>query len=134
MKLNKNSWHARVYSYLSRRQLPDNLCEYFWSYVGCVLVIMLCTCMAIAGLFIVGFVMPSILGVFLLGYNNPKAAYEAGVTLLQLWLSGVGSLALLGGMGWLMANFFNTDAARITNEFLAAKKNKYCPKIDWEDK
>lgn len=43
MKLKQNSWHARYYKWFwNTKEIPNNLCNYFWGLLGAILLIIPC--------------------------------------------------------------------------------------------
>ena len=133
MKIKMNSWHARLWRYLNHDRMPDSLCEYFWKWIlGLMITIIILLCV-VAVLVIFGLMLPALIGVWLSGYSKPQFAYEAGYTFYRLWLTGLGIYFILGVLSWALNRWFNTESYQIVSEFASAKKDKYCPKIEWID-
>ena len=113
MKLNPNSWHARWYTWRGDN-LPYNLCTYMWGLLFCTL----------WRLFIATFYLFVAVLMINVIIKNPHAA---AIFLLSV-------IALIGGvlfLSWLLESDFNFIF--LTKDFLRAKKEKYCPMIEWKD-
>ena len=157
MKLNKNSFTIRLYKYFySTEQLPTNLCPLFWKLVVMWVFIIPFTIFTIPALFMkdikgVGqkfvaslilyvilialILMLSPLGLFFISYNNEL--------FMPFWINGliIDSILILIGIYFAIKYLVdknkyermeNPKSNSIVTEFVKAKYNKYCPKIDWE--
>lgn len=155
--LSKKSWHFWLYkqffpvsSYSMRKM--DNLCPYFWKVVLCILILPVSFVLALPALIFMlffidsenreplgdvvgkGFAVWVVLGLLIsmvaMFFSNNKAIEAFG---LVGWVFG-GVLLLGAIISAVYDKLKNRVSSKPTllGEFLKAKKNKYCPKIQWD--
>lgn len=160
MKANRNSLHAKLYEFTYTSDLPINLCPYFWKLVWATIIFIPNFILQLPALIIILFTKHShdygerrnmggatylilmILFLYLLPTINwIKAIFNC--------YSYAQDLAIIGGiMNTIIfiasASFFIKYLLKKRNkqivekqpsivaEFIKAKYNRYCPKIDWE--
>ena len=130
LTLKKDSWHVWLYNWFYREEsLPKDICTYFWSMVF----ILLSLIMLSAIFFGVFVVIPALVGTLVSGFSSPKEAYAAGLTFINLWLSGAGLISIIVGVIWIISANMNTEFAKIVKSFIQAKKDKTCIEIQWKD-
>jgi len=159
MKANKKSIHARLYKITYSSALPQNLCPYFWKLILATVVFIpnfiIQLPVLIYDLFTGGdndspkekiengFFTYFALGLLFLyltsQYYLIKAAfgcysYEKGFANGGLIVDGfIVGLITFGVIGSIFEKRQNNDKEpSIISEFIKAKYNKYCPKIDWK--
>ena len=110
MKLNPNSWHARWYVWLGA-DLPCDLCSYMWGLLfrtigrfSVAAFLFLCLAVTIATIILYPYVDVIIIGIV------------SGIFLLRWFIKG------------------KPKFLSLIRDFLKAKKEKYCPMIEWENK
>ena len=130
LTLKKESWHTWLYSWFYDGQsLPKDICAYFWSMVFALL-----SLMVLLAIFLGIFVgIPAFAGILASGFSSPEEAYAAGLTFLNLWLSGAGLISLIVGVIWTISANLNTEFAKIVKSFIQSKKDKTCIEIQWKD-
>ena len=130
LTLKKDSWHTWLYSWFyGGESLPKDICTYFWS-----MVFVLLSLIVLLAIFFGIFVgIPALVGTLVSGFSSPEKAYAAGLTFLNLWLSGAGLIAIVAGIGWTISANMNTEFAKIVKSFIQAKKDKTCIEIQWKD-
>jgi len=142
--MNRDSWHRRLTSYVYRNDDPPQLCDYFWSIWLAVIAII-----------------P--VAIFRAMSENAKQILGVGAIFTAIgfytywlftihWIIGIAFTAIVG---FALFNLFNSsfsdwwnrnhppkphkeeppkeDKPSMTLEFLKAKKNKYCPRLEWHD-
>ena len=115
MILNENSWHVRCYRWgMSNRELPNDLCTYFWHHVTLFLIRV--------GLLTVLLCLITVFTVQ--AYRTPLATLVAMVM-------------IAGGSGIIVLIILWRDRIRKESALAAlihGWKNKYCPRIEWQQK
>lgn len=146
MVLSKKSWHFWIYNQFFSRDLK-NFCPYFWkTMISCVIFLpcaFICApfwivCLAIKddkpriandfgagfGLWMVSGLLVCMIGMF---FSDNKAV--EGIGMLGWCLGGLMLLILIG--------LFIEDNVKYRDTFVGkytkAKREKYCPKIEWEE-
>ena len=109
MQLNKNSWHARYYGLLVGGKLPEGICEYVRSLIFQSLLIFFIVCM----LFLV--------------------CYSAGLKATLMGLGIIVGVVLLS-LSWfkIFDKFDESKTWKLFAEYVKAKKNNWCPRIEWK--
>jgi len=156
MNLNENAWHARLFKLIySNHKLPDNLCNYFWNVVFLLITIPI----YFPGLLLslsaklrlrYNFKGPAVTagGFFInlfIALNVSAVIKMTEQTGLSLTLSAiivpviiVTSIATLFYLMYLFTEALphkarsNDNIVGITSEYFKAKKEAYCPKIEWK--
>lgn len=163
MKLNPKSWYVWLYrsSYnLGTRELPNNLCPFFWKLVASIIMLPLSwighlfnigdiNCNAIdSGSGVSAFIVIS--GLVIAAQDNIKhftfnlvfKYYALGILALVLIAIALGIVA---GVMWVIGAIYEyirdkwqnrpytykEKQPSIITTFIKAKYNKYCPKIEW---
>ena len=130
LTLKKDSWHTWLYSWFYREEpLPKDICTYFWSMVFALGIIAGLSVLLLA----IVLVIPALAGMLVSGFSSPKDAYAAGLTFLNLWLSGAGLISIIVGVIWIISANINTEFAKIVKSFIQSKKDKTCIEIQWKD-
>jgi len=129
MKISKSSWHYRFYS-ATHAYVPNNLCEYFWKLLGTI----------ILSLFFVGWILYII---FCLGYaiyvHDLKSENTSVIIGTVLWtvILVIGFCCLFYKIvHWFCARHpkvYKEKTPNLLLEWFKAKKNKYCPKIEFTE-
>jgi hypothetical protein len=151
MQLSLTSWHARLYKWVYKNELPSNLCPYFWKVILGIISVIPFTLLSLPALIIskdsrkdnnifwngfIGAVLYFIL--FLLFVTISPILYLFGVPISDnMFFSGITIIAFL--LILLVAKIIDRIRSRskqkspnIFKEYIKAKYNKYCPKIDWK--
>jgi len=156
MNLNENAWHARLFRLIySQHRLPDNFCNYFWTIV----VLLLTMPIYFPGLLlamssklrskhdfrgpavtVVGF----LINVFI-ALNITMVMKVMEETGLSVTLSTIiVPIIITTGMAVFYYGIYlfsealpekaqsNDNIVGMTSEYFKAKKEAYCPKIEWE--
>ena len=113
MKLNPNSWHARWYTWRGAA-LPYDLCSYMW---GLLFRTLGRLSVAIFWLFVAALMIDGAI-------RNP---YEA----IAIFLSIISIIGAFVSIFWSCKT--KSGIVFLMKSFLKAKKDKYCPMIDWKD-
>ena len=134
MKLNKNSWHAKTYRTLFSDTLPNNLCHYFWVYLGCSFLLLAILIFAFGGIFIVLFTLPFCIVVDLCGGEEniniiPVSVMMYGVAIWWVFLWGLVRFCISDVK--ILERVVVPESVKIGVEFTKAKIGRYCPKIEW---
>lgn len=150
MKLNKNSWHFKLYQFWWRCEPNKNFCDYFWSLILAVLTLpFFVGWMAyvlyvednvyaehrpedrislIKGwYYIINTLMVPTIS-YLLGVVIGYSIFYWNVTLIILGLVFI--LIVLWG---LWDDFKYSDVNYMIKEKVKSSKSKVCPRIDWDD-
>ena len=105
LTLKKDSWHTWLYDWFYREEsLPKDICEYFWKMVFALVLITV----GLVVLLSIVLGIPAIVGAMILGFNGIDKAYAAGLTFLNLWLSGAGLISIIVGVIWIISANINT--------------------------
>ena len=121
LKLNRAGKLARFYLVFGERDLPDDLCTFWWGLVWRVVKV------GIAGLALLGFAILVCYAVFQIlagGWRHPRAA---GLIVVGLTFTG---LAI-----WKRRAFqFEVvrEASAVVQAKVQAAKGRFCPRIDWQ--
>ncbi len=120
MNLNRKLWHARWYTLLNGHYPPDNLCDYVWGFMWENFVLLLKIAIPLAALTIIS------------------------LFIYQTWPNGL--YGILGAMGVIFGVIFTSltihwiankesyrESSGIIKEYIKAKKERYCPRIEWEE-
>lgn len=147
MVLSKKSWHYWIYHQFF--QWPaNNFCPYFWKTLLCALIIIPCTIICIPFWVLNG----------IFGKEEPQRIGEdfgAGlatvliggfvICMISMFFSHNKAVDGIGLVGWCITGFITligviaylSDKVSLKNSFVGtfieAKKNKHCPKIEWEE-
>jgi hypothetical protein len=132
MKVSKNSWHYKLNDSLFQGYIEsagNNLCRYFWMTIGsmCKVCIGLLIITLIITLVTVG-VRALYLGVAALCLN--AVSLQIAVWLFLLLLIALPSVAINCLRRFIIST--KIPAPNILIEFIKAKKDEYCPMIDFE--
>lgn len=130
MKLKKNSWHYKLMNkfYVTHDYSEiygNNFCGYFWRLMlPLALIGFLC---GIAGLllFLIGFLI----------YTEPLALFIAFCLVVGILLCSFGIAYIVQSCQtgkWQIPDSVK-ESARIVNGYAVAKKEQYCPIIEWEE-
>ena len=147
MKLNSKSFINRYYFKLYNTQ-PNNLCTYFWKYVWAIVGIpfhwMVLFKKKTPDSDYSSYVVPSFFVDFLLFASNLLTYVflednKIPLTFLNfLKYSWVGMIVIVGFLAALFIVIFLSSWLsdkkmdnNVVIEYIKAKKNKYCPRIDW---
>lgn len=118
MKINRNSWHYKCAKFFLEDGVADSLCLYFWQVIGGILAFIASGCIAL-GLVFVAFT-PILMFFF-------EALLPIGVAVCC-----VGSALLTC---YLIKNWMDIiedeSFVGVTVNYLSAKKNKICPKLEF---
>ena len=156
MNLNKNSNLAILYRWFySTDTMPDNLCTYFWSLVALVLLIIPSFIVSlpyiivalfskdtentnepIVGFFIWAFIgclfsMGSAISLFFVSYEKESLMGIASAMGVGLFV-GLGVIGIIYFFRKIKDKRKSKERSNLIKEFIRAKKNKYCPRIDWD--
>lgn len=157
MKLKTNSWHAKLHNFVYTNDLPQNLCPYFWKVLLAIALFIPCVIIQLPGLIIglfskekldsgdryaYGGVTWFLILVLILfssaTFNLVKMligaySYKWDVAVAGIFIWGLIILisSILGIRYLLNKRSEKEKEPSIIIEFFKAKKNKYCPKIDW---
>jgi hypothetical protein len=161
MKASTNSLHARLYDFTYDSTLPDNLCPYFWKLIWATVIFPFNLFLQLPGL-IVGERFCENNNMYMLGSKRAAGLmfYLASIALFVWGISTFHWVKAICGAysynseaantGWLinlliagttLALWLSTkegytskrkENPSIIKEFIKAKYNNYCPKIDWE--
>ena len=147
MKLTKTSLITRFYMWTygrTEKELPNNLCNYFWSLIAATLLLPLTiwsypfqrfakfrlrSLGAKIGTFFGSAFLLFILSVFGYGFYMQPGVVIGGI------LGGAVLLSLLHLQEKKKLepiHKFSSEVMDIVSTKIEAKKNRYCPKIDWE--
>lgn len=161
MKASKNSLHAKMYEFTYTSYLPQNLCPYFWKLVWAIIILIPNFIIRFPALIInvftkvsddcverrkFGFAIYFILAILFLyllpTINWIKAifnfySYNREYAIMG---GGINSIIFIVCSFFLIKHFINKKPKRIVEEkqpsivieFIKAKYNRYCPKIEWE--
>lgn len=156
MKLSTKSWHAMLYNWVYRDNLPNNLCPYFWKIIIGLILVIPFTILALPILIyslidkyvdddmnlfmqgIAGFFIYLVLGICfiilspflnMIGMNLPQQLISGGWFLIG-FIGSCGIIALIKKSREKSKS--KEKSPNIFKEFIKAKYNKYCPKIDWK--
>lgn len=153
MYLNQNSISAKLYRwYYNTDVMPENLCPYFWQLVLMWVTIVPFSIYALPFLiftkfekcswgerFGVSFVFYILLGITLLGVYHLVKLYYILINMTTDNLIGVGAMLIICITAFIINYKWNGSKTSgkekepsIIKEFVKAKYNKYCPKIDWK--
>lgn len=157
MQLNENSWHARLYKVMHEYpKLPENLCNYFWKLVLIVLTLPLYFPGLLirirkdtrdttrgSGLIVGGLIINAIL--FSLSACVYSIHTEKNLSLLLsiiiVFIGIPAAIALLLAVVYLIDSGVKeiqnkkqdeNSIVKITSEYIKAKKENYCPRIEWK--
>lgn len=150
MVLSTKSWHFWLYNqfFSTRWRMPSNFCPYFWKIMLSIIIfipaIVICIPFWIITPFVdekpsrigtdfgagfatsaIGFVIVHMIGMF---FSHNKTVFAIGIF---GWII-VGAFLIGGLVSYLADNVKFSDT--FVGKFVTAKKNKYCPMIDWEEK
>lgn len=114
IKISKKSWSYKLLKFMGV-DIPDNLCNYFWSVVGHSVLI---TLLSAAVLIIISLLLSPLLHVI-----NPNE-FPTKLMLLGLYIDSAILLTVLIGL------FSNS----LLYKYIMSVKNKYCPKITFTEK
>lgn len=162
MKANTKSLHARLHNLVYTNKLPNNLCPYFWKLVLAFILFIpafiIQLPILISDLFTkykndtedrynMGFVfwlitiiltsisIPTI-HLFKMMFNCYSYSWDIAILGIIVWsmigLVTIVTLLALCLKNRIIKNRYKEKQPSIIGEFIKAKKNKYCPKIDWE--
>lgn len=152
MKLNINSWHAKLVK-LIHGQLPESLCNYFWGLIFTIVLFPLLLPVLLtnrgtkirttlfdkilysAFFYFLLFIVPAIIGDAIRGVKGPYIISE---------LVGLGVLSVIAIIVILVIviiieiqNYLDRDNSivrdNVISNYIKTRKNKYCPKIEWRD-
>ncbi len=141
MEIKISSWHYRLIKRTTMRRPADNLCEYFWELVFCILMIS-----TIVGLGLVvgfGFIAAMLAPIlYLFGIHMDSGLIGAGV---GMWSLGFIFLVIWGWGKFTEITRDNKEAVsrhlhayqwekpNMFFEYVKAKKQKVCPRIMFID-
>ena len=144
MQLSTKSWHAKVYNFFyTESGLPQSLCPYFWKLVLAIFVLIPFLILLVLG----GITIIISLIVYLFHIKFSLFFSWRHFKMLLLFIGiivAVVSVVLSIGyvVGELMGKYGNKSKSivsttkvknpTILQEFIKAKYNKYCPKINWQ--
>jgi hypothetical protein len=132
MKSSKKSLHARLYRFMYYSDLPNNLCPYFWKLVLAFIlfsfIIYISLYIGCCVLFVNYHLVKMILNCYSYNYNHAIGAVFVDICIALVFI------------GLYINNFIENNYKKekaktnqnIIKEFIKAKYNNYCPKIDWE--
>jgi hypothetical protein len=149
--LSKKSWHTWLYrQFFSEYSLrkTNNLCPYFWKIVLCVIILPVSFVLALPALIFM--LVADIKDKSSLGESVGKgfamwAALGLVINMIAIFFTANKAVQLFGLIGWtfggvLVLGLIITlisesleNRTTLVGEFMKAKKNKYCPKIEWKD-
>jgi hypothetical protein len=160
MKARKNSLHAQLYQFVWDGGLPNNLCPYFWKLILAVIFFIPLAIIQLPMLIVIKFQGDDILdedsedrsligfliwGIIFIGSIYIISTYEWIRAMIgcydysyQFANCGIfiNLIALFIGIILLVKYLREINHVEhhpnIVKEFVKAKYNKYCPKIDWE--
>lgn len=162
MKININSWHARLTRWTYRiEELPGNLCGYFWIMLLAVILFPLTAIISLPRIFvgeytktesypylpfiicisiwfllgILSFYLYGGYCVFFIGFNSKAILVNLAIVIFLVFTF----MALIPFLFYIIRKKFSKTSISLTDtvvyQFIKAKKNKYCPVIEWtEDK
>lgn len=113
--------------------MPDNLCQYFWAWVATILMAAFIVLGAMVLTVILLFLFPLFIGGFWFGFLRGQDLIDSGMSFWIFWSIGMLNYTALAGIVYGINKFFKTDSYNIVSGFAAAKKDKFCPRIDWDE-
>lgn len=143
MELSIKSWHAKVYNFFYLEDLPKSLCPYFWKLVLAIFVL-------------IPFLITVFLGSIALIITLIVYLFHVKLSLFFSWhhfemlLIFIGIVAVVVSVilsiGYIVSKItdrynnkkkYFVSKSKVKNptilqEFVKAKYNKYCPKINWQ--
>lgn len=134
MKISKDSWHYEMVSFYLKESSPsDSLCIYFWQVVGLSIFTLVTFCVIAAVLFISIKVLVFIpVELTINGYLIIYAYWLSGFYLLQKILQELPEESTVGKTFRYTPWKNSVDKEpNIVLEYVRAKKQKICPKIDF---
>jgi len=138
MKIRRNSILTKLYrSFDPNLRLPDNMCSFFWGLAAILFLWGVVLTIAAVAIFMFVVVLPLLLGINILGYEDGRAAFDAGLSFWTLW--GVGAGAMIGfsagiwGVVYLVNNKLAAEVASTVSAPIISKVKGFCPRIDWID-
>lgn len=162
MKADRNSPHAKLYEFTYTSNFPSNLCPYFWKLIWAIIILIPnfiiqlpaliinlfrrgsydCSDFRVLGILI--YILLMFLYVYGMGtFNWVKAIFNCYSYNQELAIIGGGFNSIIfGGLSlFFIIRYFKNKKPKLINEekkpnivaeFIKAKYNRYCPKIDWE--
>lgn len=123
MKISKKSWHYILIDRMSDSFPPDNLCDYFWKLIWCIIKVLALSAILLFALISI------IIGPFL---NHQSVFFEMGIVswaVIGIVLLSISIIALSEYIGRRKRN----PHPSIISEYIKTFKGKYCPKITFKD-
>lgn len=155
MKLNTNSWHYKFYQFIYEKEPGKGFCEYFHSLWFGIVLLLTCWPKWVIDLFLKDDKSPKSLGAMIniifviLPYVLSLIPDSQGVkytfwynflfvfALLLVFTLVIGLVVGIVKLIEYLSNsdtkVFNSDAIIMTKTWIKAKKDKYCPVIEWEE-
>jgi hypothetical protein len=153
MNLNEKAWHARLFNVIyTRSNLPKNFCNYFWT----IILLLVTMPLYFPGLLLrlpkelrIDFRGPAVtIGGFLINFyllvcgliaNDLGKTFELSFALsfVIAFLGLTIAVALIFLIAYLLGEKLpnklksNDNIIGMTSEYFKAKKEAYCPKIEW---
>ena len=118
MKIKRNSWHSKISNFGKKYpgEYPDNLCKYFWRFVGKIVFLLWAITITVSLIFIY--------------FTNP---FWICTTIVILWF--VLSIFLSILVIWFVRKKFGVPpeipGENFVIEYIKAKKEKICPFIEY---
>lgn len=126
MKISTESWHYKFLdAMLTDKPIPDSICPYVRAVVGNILMIVASVLTLIFLLTVIG-----LASKLVFGFNLTDNSY---LEALYFFLIGLGFATLAGFLfagGFVLKNKHKQTG--LVFEYIKAKKEKICPKIDFE--
>ncbi len=119
MKIKTNSWHYKLAELFSQYSVSDSLCLYFWQVIGGMFV-------ALFGVSFIILVGSILLSPVLMFFSEWFA--DIGVPICYLYLIIVICYLLKNGV----QKSRNVGFVDVSIEWVAAKKNRVCPRLEFE--
>lgn len=160
MKADRNSLHAKLYEFTYTSDLPSNLCPYFWKLVWATIIFIpnfiiqlpaliinlfrreSYDCSDFRALGIITYILLAVVyGYGMATFHWTKAMFNCYSYSSELanWGIGLNAGFIVITLGVLLVNHLvkpqknkKEKKPSIIKEFVKAKYNRYCPKIDWE--
>lgn len=159
MELSKKSFTAKLYSWFYDADLnyyyhqPKSLCNYFWAIIWMYIFLIVTLPLQIPGFLINSYfghkressslagicfyVVNFIVGSIILGIISIFKPFDKNTILEGISNFGIATSVIIISsiILFLIIKYFTerSSSTTIVGEYIKAKKNKYCPKIDWKD-
>lgn len=150
MKINKNSFSSKIYKYVYNVEdweLPNNLCSYFWKLIGAFLIIplFLISHLIIAvikrrikredlplGILLL-YSLLSLFGMVMVHFTEPTNLFYIFIEIFGITGYIILTMSIIGYVIYRLDKKYK-GGNNIVSEYIKAKKNKMCPRIEWVEK